>query len=474
MKNLIKIIFSLVFLNLIFNVNADAQTVTWQTWYDYGNYDNEGTDVIQTLDGGYIFLGVNTASDANGCFLTKTDQFGSIEWQRLVNETVKGFGGIICYSIQQTIDSGYVLSGGGRDSAVIIKTNARGETDWIRKYLNFGSDAGFIDHKITLDGGIIACGTVYPPLAGYVVKTDSLGNIEWDSIYSTTWPQVIQSRDSNFYFGRAYGLLKTNKYGQTLWLKSYPHGGPSVIEGSDGFIYTGGSAGIDAFYLNKFDTSGTHIFGKQYYEGANCLSMCLSKEGNILLAGYTDSIQQGIVAVVKTDLDGNLIFSKQVFSAFGSLLAFDPYSVKASNDYGFIFTGYTNYPRFTIYRENVFALKTDSNCNAPKFVSITENQSDVPSSFELYQNYPNPFNNSTRIRFKLSNSGIVKLDLYDNNGRLISNIINSYHTSGSYNLLLETNDFKMASGIYYLQMSIRNTFYSNQKYSDIKKIIYIK
>ena len=365
MKNLIKIIFSLVILNLILNVNADAQTVTWQTWYDYGNYDNEGTDVIQTLDGGYIFLGVNTASDANGCFLTKTDQFGSIEWQRLVNETVKGFGGIICYSIQQTIDSGYVLSGGGRDSAVIIKTNARGETDWIRKYLNFGSDAGFIDHKITLDGGIIACGTVYPPLAGYVVKTDSLGNIEWDSIYSTTWPQVIQSRDSNFYFGRAYGLLKTNKYGQTLWLKSYPHGGPSVIEGSDGFIYTGGSAGIDAFYLNKFDTSGTHIFGKQYYEGANCLSMCLSKEGNILLAGYTDSIQQGIVAVVKTDLDGNLIFSKQVFSAFGSLLAFDPYSVKASNDYGFIFTGYTNYPRFTIYRENVFALKTDSNCNAP-------------------------------------------------------------------------------------------------------------
>jgi hypothetical protein len=114
MKNLVKIILLSVILNLILNINADAQTVTWQKWYDYGNYDNEGTDVIQTFDGGYIFVGLNFSSLENGTFLTKTDQFGNIEWQRLINETVKKILGIRFYSIQQTIDSGYVLSGGGK------------------------------------------------------------------------------------------------------------------------------------------------------------------------------------------------------------------------------------------------------------------------------------------------------------------------------------------------------------------------
>ncbi|MBK8552147.1 MAG: hypothetical protein IPL53_14225 [Ignavibacteria bacterium] len=66
----------------------------------------------------------------------------------------------------------------------------------------FGRSAGFLDHKVTNDGGILACGYLFNPSIGCVIKTDSMGIIKlWDALYSFTTDifVILESKDNSFY-----------------------------------------------------------------------------------------------------------------------------------------------------------------------------------------------------------------------------------------------------------------------------------
>lgn len=97
-------------------------------WYDYNHLDNEGMDVIQTFDGGYLFL-VNTyISFDYSTTLFKTDYLGNIVWQKVYNRKNTGGAVITSYEVKQTKDSGFVFCGdSGGDSAFLIKTNFNGD-----------------------------------------------------------------------------------------------------------------------------------------------------------------------------------------------------------------------------------------------------------------------------------------------------------------------------------------------------------
>ncbi|MBK8552643.1 MAG: T9SS type A sorting domain-containing protein [Ignavibacteria bacterium] len=449
MNKVVKIFFVIIVFFFI-NSLVYSQTVTWQTWYDYNNYDNDGNEVIQTFDGGYMFLGQNYAVLNSGAILIKTNPLGIIQWQKLIDRNIVGGNGIICYSIVQSKDSGYTVSGYTLDSAVLFKTYPNGELQWLKKYSRPNQKMSFYDHKISYDGGIIACGDLYPPFQGVILKTDSVGNLMWDSL-SNIHHKVIQANDSSYYFGGANEILKTNLIGEKIWSVKLSSIGPFMVESSSGFLYTGGYPGVDTMILHKLDSSGNLIWKKKYYPGGHCQCLCLSKDGKkILLAGYIDTLVQGNIVVTKVDLEGNLIYNKQIFSAFGYNLSFLPYSVKATSDNGFVLTGFTNFPRFTSYRDNILAVKTDSLCNAPIIVNVDNNNQLTPEEFVLYQNYPNPFNPVTTITYSIPISGIVKIKIYDITGREIRLLVNEAKDAGAYEIQFDGSN--LASGIYFYKL----------------------
>ncbi len=85
--------------------------------------------------------------------------------------------------------------------------------------------------------------------------------------------------------------------------------------------------------------------------------------------------------------------------------------------------------------------------------------------FNLSQNFPNPFNPETTIKFNLNSSGIVKLEVYNNAGKLVAILANKYYSAGNHEIIW--NASKFPSGIYLYRLN-------SGKYSIAKKMILLK
>jgi hypothetical protein len=145
----------------------------------------EGEDVRQTADGGYIITGESGYSIG----LTKTDPEGNEEWSR----TFSGFGG--GNSVRQTTDGGYIITGYGVGdgwvpcSMILIKTDFEGNKQWDRVFGGGGEDRGFSVRQTT-DGGYILTGVTHSYGGGgedaLLIKTDPEGYSDDDKKNSMT------------------------------------------------------------------------------------------------------------------------------------------------------------------------------------------------------------------------------------------------------------------------------------------------
>lgn len=81
--------------------------------------------------------------------------------------------------------------------------------------------------------------------------------------------------------------------------------------------------------------------------------------------------------------------------------------------------------------------------------------STIPDEDTITQNYPNPFNPVTNIRFSLSETKDVKVEVYDRIGRKISTLIDDRLTRGFHTVQFDGS--RLASGVYFYRIATDQT-----------------
>jgi hypothetical protein len=264
----------------LIKTNAFGNTL-WTRTYGGASADR-AFSVQQTSDGGYAVAGY-TASFGHGgvdIYLIKTNASGDTLWTRAIGEARNDYG----YSVQQTMDGGYVVAGLSysfvQPQVYLIKTNASGDTLWIQNYGGADDDYGWSVQQTT-DGGYIVTGATWSfgnYVQVYLIKTDKDGVALWDLTYggaSNDWGySVQQTTDGGFIvagfaysFGNFYQvyLIKTNAGGDTLWTRIYGGAGDdygrSVQQTSDGgYVVAGETSSFgngSQVYLIKTDANGS-------------------------------------------------------------------------------------------------------------------------------------------------------------------------------------------------------------------------
>ncbi len=108
--------------------------------------------------------------------------------------------------------------------------------------------------------------------------------------------------------------------------------------------------------------------------------------------------------------------------------------------------------------------------------SIKEKSLNIPSDPILVKAYPNPFNPQIKITVQVNNPGLLSMDIYNILGEKIKtynqiNLVNTEHTF-IWNARSDHNE-ALTSGEYilYIQFTDRQ---QNQKFTEVKKILYLK
>ncbi|MGD9899323.1 MAG: T9SS type A sorting domain-containing protein [Calditrichaceae bacterium] len=91
--------------------------------------------------------------------------------------------------------------------------------------------------------------------------------------------------------------------------------------------------------------------------------------------------------------------------------------------------------------------------------------SQIPDQVTLLQNYPNPFNPTTRIKFGLPESGIVRIDIFDVTGKKIKTLFDGNKEAGYHEIQFAADN--IASGIYFYRIQANN-------FQEMKRMILMK
>ena len=94
----------------------------------------------------------------------------------------------------------------------------------------------------------------------------------------------------------------------------------------------------------------------------------------------------------------------------------------------------------------------------------------IPKEFSLGNNYPNPFNPLTTIPFTISKPGLVVINIYDLNGRLVRRVVNKHLGTGHYSRIWDgknSQGIPVSSGVYYYGLQTKT-------FNGYKKMILIK
>ncbi|MBN2381506.1 hypothetical protein JXQ70_01360 [bacterium] len=290
-----------------------------------------GRSVIQASDGGFAIAG---ATDSYGAgffdvYLIKTDSNGNIRWSKTFGGSAWDFG----YSLEQTSDGGYIIAGStrsygaGNTDVYLIKTDGNGNQLWSKTFGGSGFDEGYSVQQ-TVDGGFIIAGETrsygIAEYRVYLIKTDKNGNEIWSKTFRGNNYAVgyyaEQTNDGGYIVtgcnDEDFLLLKTDSTGNELWSTSIggyrTDHGQSVHQTIDGgYIIVGWKGYIietyDSILLVKTDSNGSVLWTREYGEGFDYsndqgYSVEQTYDGGYIFTGHLGEK----ICLIKTDSEGQV------------------------------------------------------------------------------------------------------------------------------------------------------------------------
>jgi hypothetical protein len=470
------------------NKNGD---ILWTRTFG-GMLDDAIYSVGLTSDGGYIVTGGTMSFGAGNwdVYLIKTNSAGDPLWSK----TFGGYSEERCHEVFETSDGGFIVFGytssfgSGQYDMYLIKTDARGNSQWTKTWGGNYWDIGE-SGKITPDGGYIMCGYTESFGAGngdfWVIKTKPttmMVDVGVTQILAPTGTvyqgsqvvpkAVVRNFGSSMatftiVFGinmptaigylnqRAYNVIEDGIYSDTIEV-ALPAGAIDTVEFAPWQAVLGEYNTISYTMLGGDENPSNDTS----YGTFRVVSSLGHDVGVLQILNPLDTIYAGslVSPIAEIKNFGQHDESFMVFfMIIGEYLDFCYVSLGAGQTDTIIFD-----PWFAIagnYNEEAATyLQTDENPDNNVVLEIlrvfgvtAEGISEVPKKSNLFKPYPNPTTNNLHIRFALSKTSRVDMKVYDINGRVVKNLISETKAPGNYSL--NTNCGSYRNGIYIVKLT---------------------
>lgn len=417
-------------------------------------------NVWPTNDGGYIAGGVYQWFDTSisainyDHYILKTDSAGNTLWERIYDFTTNDGWCLSGSTIRELSDGGFAYIGAvncgqngwpALSKYNLLRLDSSGDTLWTKTYEHGLRSMGQWVEP-TADGGFIMTG--YAANFGssadaYVVKTDSLGAVEWTKEYELELEEqttcVRQTADGGYILvggssnpnvapkARTW-LLKLDAIGDTLWTKVYPWGMWQInafveVTPDNGYIVSVKDSSIHQRVF-KTDSLGEIEWTKNFGQGTGCVAQTADNEFAVFGNNY----------FTKTDASGNMISSQTT--------NFSPVFWRATPDNGFITT--TGNHLIKTDCEGNRSFWDTLSCPAPIIPqdtsAVTLGNVEVEQTSDIVV-FPNP----TEGVFTLEGSEIGRIEIFDITGK---SILNAEATTSSTTLNL--SEYK--KGLYFVKV----------------------
>jgi hypothetical protein len=213
--------------------------------------------------------------------------------------------------------------------------------------------------------------------------------------------------------------------------------------------------------------------------GKNQIYKMYMTGGPAVAGGYNVAVSQGILTLIDSSsilIENELTQSSPLpFSSDTVFWSFMYTAPQLPNSYDTIystglsvnFNGIPDERDEWAYGDNFIVRIIDTN-------SITSSGNQIiPDAFTLSQNFPNPFNPTTIISYSIGNTSSIQLDIFDSNGKLITNLENGIKSKGSYSI--KFNGTELTSGVYFYRLTASSTDgLMKQLFTQTKKLLLIK
>lgn len=466
--------------------NCQSQSITWQRTYDGPFRYKDGAKSLCPADNGNFYAVGYTYHPTNPLirflFILKVNEYGDTLWTRY-------FGWNRIYEANASVSDGFggcILTGQG-DSSFTTRISPNGSVVW---WKNYGTrQTQCFDIKKTENKGYIICGRkLNTHWFGYVLKTDSLGELEWQNQYLSSeykgYEGVIEINDGYLLAGTIMDspvdtaqilVTRIDNSGILLWERRYTinnrnASGQVIVKLINSYLIAGGtsdSTGLSQVYFMRIDTSGNEIFVKRYLSNKTEVfkDIKVINPNRYILVFTRDSTSDiSSSKVIIVDSLGNILREK-IFSTpyTEGYIWFESIFLIPNGD--FLFAGSSD----LTYNDSsdVYITRTDSLLYSPP-IGIVTYSNKVPENFALYPAYPNPFNPETIISFDLPKAGNVLLSLYDVTGKLVDVLLDEEKKAGTYQYKFKSGRYTLSSGTYFIRLQAGLGFVQTQKLILIK------